>query len=180
MDNGMDRSSRRLTSTLAALGVAAATLALAATALAAHPHAGKRYAGVLTNVEKIEGFSAPITFRVSPSGTTLVGFRYGTFGCFGAGGFRPGVNPYTGNSLITVGPITVAENGTFSIKGSKSKLSFKGQYASTTVTTTQVTGKFVNRKTATGTISFTQTETPKTGKPFSCGPAPRTFRATLR
>lgn len=180
METRTDRSSRGLTRALALLAAAAAMLALAATALAAHPHAGKRYAGVLTNVDKVEGFSAPVSFRVSSTGASLVGFTYGTFGCFGAGGFAPGVNPYTGNSLIKVASIAVAKNGSFSINASKSKVSFKGEYASTTVTTTRVTGKFVTRNTATGTISFTQTETPKTGKSFTCGPSLRTFRATLR
>ena len=93
---------------------------LAATALAAHPKPGKRYAGTITNVEKIEGFSAPVSFKVSSAATQLLSFTYGTTGCFGSGGFRTGVNPYTASDLIKVGAITLAHNGRFSISNSKS------------------------------------------------------------
>ena len=71
---------------IAALIAAGLALVLAATALAAHPKAGKSYAGIITNYPKIEGFSPPVSFSVSSGGTKLLSFNYGTFGCGGGVG----------------------------------------------------------------------------------------------
>ena len=163
----------------AALLAATLTLGLAATALAAHPKPGKRYAGTETNVEKIVGFSAPVSFKVSSTGKQLLNFSYGTIGCFGAGGFRPGVNPYTKSDVITVGPITVKSSGSFSISGAKLTYHYPtGGY--TQMTTTTIRGKFTNRKTATGTITYSQTLTPPSGSGSTCRvTVPRDFKATV-
>lgn len=158
----------------------ALTLGLAATALAAHPKAGKRYAGTQTNVEKIAGFSAPVSFKVSSNGKQLLDFSYGTIGCLGAGGFRPGINPYTRSDLIKVGPITVKHNGGFSISGSKDTYDYPtGGY--TQVTKTTVTGKFTTRTKATGTITYSETLMPPGGSGSTCRVTlPRSFTATTR
>jgi hypothetical protein len=165
---------------MAALIAAGLALVLAATALAAHPKPGKRYAGTITNVEKIEGFSAPVSFKVSAPATQLLNFSYGTTGCFGSGGFWPGVNPYTASDAITVGAITVARSGSFSISNSKSTY-HSTKYGFSYITTSQVTGKFTTSNSATGTISFSQKYVLKTGKGSSCtatlSPA---FKATLK
>jgi hypothetical protein len=157
----------------------ALTLAISTTALAAHPKAGKRYTGT-TSAAKLLGFSAPVRFTVSASGAKLVGFTYGSFGCFGAGGFKPGVNPYTGGALISVGSVPVAGNGRFSVKNAKSRHVFTGTFGETIVTTAQVSGRFTSAKTATGSITFRQTGIPKHGKSFSCGPGTLTFSASAK
>jgi hypothetical protein len=160
-----------------ALLAAALTLLLAATALAAQPKAGKRYSG-FTSAPKILGFGAPVTFKVSATASTLTGFSYGSLGCFGAGGFQPGHNPYkSASSTQRVGTIAVAKNGSFSVKNRKSKFTFAGKFGGTILTTSQVTGRFAKAKTATGAITFRQTDIPKHGKRFSCGPGTVTFTA---
>jgi hypothetical protein len=63
-------------------------LAMVGTALAAHPKAGKTYKGV-TSAHSINGFKAPVTFKVSSNGKTLLGFKYGNLGCFGSGRAGP-------------------------------------------------------------------------------------------
>jgi hypothetical protein len=161
-----------------ALLAATLTLGLAASALAAHPESGRRYRGTQTNVNPIESFSAPVSFKVSSTGKQLLHFSYGTIGCFGAGGFKPGVNPYTKSALIAVGPITVTGSGHFSIANSKMTYHYPtGGY--TQVTKTTISGRFTTRKTATGTITFSQTLTPPSGSGSSCRvTVPRTFTAT--
>lgn len=163
-----------------ALLAGALTLLLAATALAAKPKAGKRYSG-FTSAPKILGFGAPVTFKVSATATKLTGFSYGSFGCFGAGGFQPGHNPYKGaDATEHVGAITVAKNGKFSVKNATSKFTFAGSAGASIVTTSQVSGRFVTAKSATGTITLRQTDIPKHGPRFSCGPGTVTFTAKAK
>jgi hypothetical protein len=178
MGHGTGRRHGAVAITVIATGL---TLALAATALAAHPKPGKRYVGTITNVEKINGFSAPVGFKVSTGGTKLLGFKYGTLGCFGGvGGFRQGVTPYTGSSLASVGPIAVAHNGHFAVAHSTTTY-HSTKYGYTYKTTSHVTGSFANSKTATGTITFSQVYTPKTGTGTKCTDAvARTFKVKLR
>ena len=168
---------RRTTTALLIVGL---TLVLAATAFAALPKPGGRYAGTETNVNKIVGFSAPVRFGVAPGGRRLLAFTYGTLGCSGgAGGFKPGVNPYTRSDLIDAGQISVASSGTFAVTNAPSSY-HSAQYGFTYTTRTTVHGKFTSRRVATGTITFSQTYTPKTGKASTCTLAvPRQFRATL-
>lgn len=167
---------------IAALVAAGLALVLAATALAAHPKAGKSYAGIITNYPKIEGFSPPVSFSVSSGGTKLLSFKYGTFGCGGGvGGFRPGVDPYGSGSMINVAAITISKNGHFSIGGSKVTHKYTGKYASKLTTTTKVSGEFTSPTAANGTISFSQVYTPKTGKGYSCKSSePRLFKVTIK
>lgn len=167
----MSRSDvRRAIAVVAAVSLVCA-LPLAAPALAAKPKKGARFAG-RTSAPPVEGFRAPVRFTVSPDGRSLYNFTFGTFGCFGAGGFRPGVNPYTGNSLIDAGRVKVAAGGRFSDK-TLSAYSVAGQ---TTTTTISISGMFGAPKTATGTITFSQVVT-GTSK-SACGPSKLSFYAS--
>jgi hypothetical protein len=169
------RTPRRAAATIAALTFSV-VLALSAAALAAHPKAGTKYAG-FTAEQKIEGFGAPVSFKVSANGAKLLNFQYGSLGCFGAGGFRPGVNPFTQfGGIKRLGTFTVSTNGHFSIANAKSTYkSSKFKYS--IVTTSQVTGRFVTSKHATGTIRFSQADR-QGGKTTNCGPASIAFTAS--
>jgi hypothetical protein len=154
------------------LSVLAVALTLAAAALAAKPKRGARFSGH-TASQPVVGFFAPVKFTVAHDGASLTGFSFGSFGCQGAGGFRPGVNPYTGNSILRVGKVKVAASGRFSVSGAKSSSRSAGTLA---VTTISVSGRFTKAKAATGTITFTQ----KYSGSFnaSCGPAKIGFSAS--
>src|SRR3984885_5057394 len=94
---------------------AIAVLSIAATALAAQPRAGARFSG-FTSASPINGFKAPVTFTVSSNGSTLQSFKYSSFGCFGAGGFRPGIDYYTQpNNITKVGAVKLSKSGRFSV-----------------------------------------------------------------
>jgi len=162
-------------STLAAtLGLLAAALMLAAVALAAKPAHGAHFHG-RTAAQPVVGFYAPVTFTVSQDGRSLKGFSYGSLGCLGAGGFRPGVSPYTGGSIIRVGSVKVSSAGAISASGAKST---SGSLGNTIVTTVSIAGRFTKAKAATGTISFSQTIGGKFNS--SCGPASIGFKASAK
>ncbi len=152
--------------------VLAAALSLAAVAFAAKPAHGAHFTG-RTAAEPVLGFYAPVKFTVSRNGRQLTGFSYGSFGCFGAGGFKPGVNPYTGSSVIHIGTVKVSGSGGVSVNGAKSTSSGFGD---TTVTTVSMTGRFTKPKAVTGTITFSQKITGKFDS--TCGPAQIGFTAS--
>ena len=154
------------------LGLLTAALMLAAVALAARPARGAHFHGH-TAASPVVGFLAPVNFTVASDGRSLKGFSFGSFGCFGAGGFRPGVNPYTGGSIIHVGTVKVSGAGAISVKGVTSS---SRSFGNTTVTTVSIAGRFTKAKAATGTITFSQTISGK----FSshCGPAAIGFKAS--
>jgi hypothetical protein len=132
----------------------AALLAGAASALAAHPKKGAHFKGSFA-FTGVNGFKPPVAFTVAKNGKALVGFSYGTLGCFGAGGFKPGVDYYTKpDATIKVGSVKVSSSGRFSATGVISKYSAFGV---TTTTTSTVQGKFTSAKAASGTIKFSQT-----------------------
>jgi hypothetical protein len=137
--------------TIAVVSLLVCLVALVASALAATPKKGAHFTGRLST-PPISGFHAPVTFKVSASGKLLDNFTFGSFGCFGAGGFKPGVNPYTGRALIDVGTIKVFTGGKFS-QTKPASYTVNGQTASFTVT---VSGHFSKRTSATGTIRFTE------------------------
>jgi hypothetical protein len=172
------RAQRRLgrsAATVAALTFSV-VLTLSVAALAANPKAGKKYAG-FTAEPKIEGFGAPVSFKVSANGAKLLNFQYGSLGCFGAGGFRPGVNPFTQfGGIKRLGTVTVSKNGHFSITNAKSTYN-SAKFKFSIVTTSQVTGQFVTSKRATGTIRFTQADH-QGSKTTNCGPASIAFTAS--
>jgi hypothetical protein len=154
------------------IGGSLAALLLAAVAFAAKPAHGAHFSG-RTAVAPTVGFYAPVKFTVSHNGRQLNGFSYGSFGCFGAGGFRPGVNPYTGGSIIHVGTVNVSPSGSISVSGAKSSYS---AFGNTTMTTVSITGRFTKAKAATGTITFAQKISGKFNS--TCGPAHVGFTAS--
>ncbi len=150
----------------------ACAIAFAAVALAVKPAHGAHFTG-RTSASPVLGFYAPVKFTVSQDGRSLKGFSFGTFGCFGAGGFRPGVNPYTGSSILHVSSVKVSASGRFSVSGAKSHYTVAGQ---TTTTTIAVSGRFTGRKAATGSITFSQKVTGTFTS--SCGPGTIQFSAS--
>jgi hypothetical protein len=153
----------------------AVALTLTAVALAAKPKHGAHFTG-RTSVPPVVGFHAPVSFTVSHNGRSLSNFRFGSFGCFGAGGFRPGVDPYTGGSIIKVaGTVKVSANGHLSVSGAKASYT---AFGSTTVTTLSIRGRFSTPKSASGSITFSQNVTGKFTS--SCGPATIGFLASTR
>lgn len=145
---------------IAALLAGIALLVLTASAIAAHPKQGVRFVGIVIGPE-VNGFKPPVEFKVAANGKTLKGFTYSTLGCFGAGGFRPGVDYYTEPSaLIKVGTVRVSRSGSFSAKGAVSV--YKGPGGSTT-TTSVISGSFTSPTAVQGTITFTQKLSPGGG-----------------
>ena len=154
------------------LSLLAVALVLAAAALAAKPKRGARFSGH-TASQPVVGFLAPVNFTVAQDGASLKGFSFGSFGCEGAGGFRPGVNPYTGSSILRVGKVNVTASGRFFRTGAKSSYRIAGTLA---VTTISVSGRFTKAKAATGTITFAQKYSGSFNS--SCGPAKIGFSAS--
>lgn len=145
---------------IAALLAGAALLVFVTSAIAAHPKKGARFVGIVIGPE-INGFKPPVKFKVSADSKTLTGFSYSTLGCFGAGGFRPGVDYYTKPSaLIKVGTVKVSRSGNFSVKGVVSV--YKGPGGSTT-TTSAISGSFTSSTVVQGTITFAQKLSPGGG-----------------
>lgn len=168
------RAPRRVTLALT-VAVALAGLTMAASAIAAHPKAGSRYAGS-TSASPVNGFPAPVTFTVARNGKSLLNFKFSTFGCFGAGGFRPGVDYYTQpGSIIKVGTVKLSKSGRFSVSGTVSDYSAFGDK---TATTSKVVGRFAKAKLATGTITFSQKVIGKFSS--SCGPGTLQFTAKAK
>jgi hypothetical protein len=151
--------------------------ALPGAALAAKPKAGASFAGT-TGEPPIGGFHAPVSFKVSRDGKSLTGFTYSSLGCFGAGGFRAGEDVFTQPfSVIKVGTVKVAANGTATVTGARFVYTFKGT-PNRTATAVSVSGRFSTPRKISGTISFTQSN--PTATPTTCGPARVSFTARAR
>jgi hypothetical protein len=148
--------------------------AFAAVALAVKPAHGAHFTG-RTSASPVLGFYAPVKFTVAQDGRSLKGFSFGSFGCFGAGGFRPGVNPYTGSSIIHVGTVKVSASGSISVSGAKSTVK---SFGNTWVTTVSINGHFTKAKAANGTITFSQKISGKFNS--TCGPGKIQFNASSR
>jgi hypothetical protein len=148
---------------------AALSLLLASSAFAAQPIAGGTYTGFLTT-GAYNGFKPPVSFKVSVNGKLLRGFKWAGDGCLGMGG--PG-DPWTSRPFINeVGTIDVSPSGTFSVKDARSTTAAPGGNGTKTTIST-VNGRFTNAKTATGTITYTMSDTGG-----SCAPATVRFTAT--
>lgn len=133
---------------------AAGALTITGTALAAHPHASKKYGGP-TSATKFNGYRSQVTFKVSKDAKQLQNFTYQSIGCFGGGGaLTKGVN-YLKKAVNEhkLGTVAVSGSGTFSKKNVTTTYSSSAQ---TTTTKSTVSGHFKNAKTAVGTISFIQ------------------------
>jgi hypothetical protein len=167
-------SRRAFTAHRAAAGALALmlALALAAAAVAAHPRRGAHFRGSFAFVG-INGFKAPVSFTVSGDGSSLHGFKYSTLGCFGAGGFRKGIDYYTQPSaVIRVGTVPVSSSGHFRRTAAVSSFTAFGV---TTRTTTTVSGTFTSANTATGTVRVSQVLKGKASG--TCGARPLRFTA---
>jgi hypothetical protein len=154
--------------------IAALTVVLAAAALAAHPKAGKKYSG-FTSAAKVNGFRAPVSFKVSSSGGKLLSFKYGHAGCATMGPQPPG-NPYLkSGALANVGTVHVSSTGAFSIKNVKTTTGSNPTF----FTISSVTGKFKAAKTATGSITYSTGFTAP-GITHTCVTSTVTFTATVK
>jgi hypothetical protein len=143
------------------------TLALAAVAYAALPQKGP-FAGK-TALRPINGFSDLVTFTAPSGGKSLKKFTFGTLGCFGHGSYPIGTDPYadpTNTALMKT--ITVAANGTFTLKGLATLADPEG-----IVTTATITGKFTSPTAVSGVITISQTDNGDT-----CGPQKMKFTAS--
>jgi len=161
-------------SVVAALSVSA--LILCSVASAVVPKAGGHYKGV-TSMTAINGFSDPVTFTVAANRKTVKGFTFGTFGCMGAGGFKPGVSPWTGTALKQIASMPISSSGRFSGTSLVSHSQTSPKLTDTVSYT--VTGRFVKGGKATGTITVSEKLTQAAIKtPQTCGPAPMTFGAS--
>lgn len=169
----MTRTAIRGATALAAALVACALL-IAASALAAKPKKNTSFAGH-TSAQPTEGFRAPVKFKVAPDSKSLYNFTFGSFGCFGAGGFRPNVNPYTGNSLIDAGKLKVPASGKFT-DHAISSYTVSSQNTQTKIT---VSGKFSSPKSVSGTIVISQVVTGG-GLNLKCGPGTVDFTASAK
>jgi hypothetical protein len=140
---------RRILSVGLAAGLSAA---LVGSAFAAHPKAGKSYAG-FTSGSAANGFKPPVSFKISSNGKRLLGFKYSAGDCGGMGG--PG-DPWTNPEFVRkVGTIKVDSKGNFSVKNAKSKAVLQGSNPpKTKYNSTTITGSFKNAKNATGTIKL--------------------------
>jgi hypothetical protein len=149
-------------------------LGLVGSALAAHPKGGKKYSG-FTSAHSINGFKAPVSFKVSSDGKTLLGFKWAGAPCLG--GISPGPgDPWKSKQLnYAVGTIPIAANGKFSVMNIKVSHSLPGQK---TVTTSSVSGSFKTAIKAAGTITFSQHVSGPGITPASCGPKKVKFTAT--
>jgi uncharacterized membrane protein len=170
----MTRTAARGRIALVAALVLACAAVLAAAALAATPKKNARFAGTM-NTTPIEGFHAPVKFTVSPDGKSLQSFTFGTFGCFGAGGFRPHTNPYTGHSLIDAGKLKLGAKGKFT-DNAISSYTVQGQKTTTRMT---ISGSFSTPKKVSGTITFSETVVGG-GVNSKCGPAMPAFTARAK
>lgn len=170
------------------VGAALAVLiivAVAATALAASPKKGAKFKGTLSysgTEIKIGKFVAPLSFKVSSSGTQVLSFKYGDLGCFGYGGIGT-KNPFKFPGVIKrFGAISVTASGRFSAGATKSTYKASGgtgksKYSDSTTTTSSLTGRFTSAKKATGTVTFSQSDIYNGHKPSTCGPVTLTFSA---
>lgn len=143
----------RLRAAVAVLA-SAGLLAGAASALAAHPKKGAHFSGSFA-FTGVNGFKPPVSFTVSKDGKKLLRFTYSTLGCFGAGGFKAGVNYYTrADAIIKVGTVKVSASGHFSATGVAYK--YTSPFGFATTTTTTLSGHFTKSKVATGSVAFSQ------------------------
>lgn len=161
---------------LAVTAICAIALVGATAALAAKPKAGKSYKGC-TSEAAINGFCAPVTFKVSKAGGKLLAFTWaGIASCGGAGGFGQG-DPWKGTLLHRLGAVIVKHNGHFSVKHVENVYKFNGGYTEDLFST--VSGKFGDQgKLASGTVTWRETDKAASGQKFSCGPIKISFSAS--
>lgn len=120
-------------------------LAVAPKKGAASPKRGAKFSGSV-NIAPVVGFKPRVSFKISADGKSVTGFSFGTLGCQGSGGFRPGRYPFA--------PFKLAK--ALSIKKGKFSGSARGSLLKTAYTG-KVTGRFTTSKSASGTVQINQT-----------------------
>jgi hypothetical protein len=154
--------------TIVASTALAAVLALTASALGALPAQKKSFRGSTSELA-INGFKPSVTFRTGIGGLSMKSFVFETLGCFGAGSFPVGVDPFV-ESPWRIASIPVAKTGTFNLVKTRatSPVSDAGTMTAT------VTGSFATTTKVTGKIVFSQVQ-----DGAECGPQTVKFAATL-
>ena len=109
------------------------------------------YAGN-TSEKAVNGFPPTASFTVGAKG--LATFTYRTLGCFSAGEFPAGVDPFATSKVILKATIPVT-SGTFTVTKAAGTFTFDP----TIKTVSTITGKFTNATTVTGVITYTQADT---------------------
>jgi hypothetical protein len=151
-----------------ALVLSLAVAAVAATSAfgAVAPKTGA-YAGNTTE-KQVNGFPPTASFTVGSKG--LATFTFRTLGCFSAGEFPAGVDPFSTSMVILTASIPV-KAGAFTATKAAGTFTFD----KTIKTVSNITGTFTNATTATGVITYTQTDSYKD----VCGPTKVKFTAVL-
>ena len=116
------------------------------------------YAGNTTE-KQVNGFPPTASFTVGAKGLSTFTFR--TLGCFSAGEFPAGVDPFSTSMVILTAAVPV-KAGAFNVTQATGTFTFD----KTIKTVSNITGTFTNAKTATGVITYTQTDAYKD----VCGP----------
>ncbi len=158
---------------LVIVGGSLGALVAVAAAMATAPRTGT-YKGTTSSVP-VNGFNDQVSFTVAPGARQITGFAFGTLGCIGAGGFKPGVNYWLKNlKKFSLLPLTAAEGFSGSGKTKNTSHGFTDTLSYT------VKGHFNKAGTvASGTITVSEALTgAKLKVPEKCGPAPMSFRAT--
>lgn len=173
----MQRPTRHPCSIALSLTAALLLLGLCATALGALPIGGKSYTGS-TTLPPIKGHRGPVSFTVSSNGRTLTAFKYGTVGCTPVSTFSG--NPYTSAAnIIKVGTIATSAGGSFAATNVRSTY-LDSRTGKKYLTLSAVAGTFQTTRSATGTITFSQTISGPRGTSSSCGPYTIRFTAATR
>ena len=142
---------------------AAAVLVFAASALGILPSQKSVFKGY-TSEHKVNGFKPTIQFTAQPGGRTLTNFVFQTLGCFGAGQFPVGVDPFA-ESPWRLPKLTVPATGTLTTKVNATSTALDSGKMTVTLT-----GTFTSSSKMTGKITFSQDQSGAT-----CGPKTVTF-----
>lgn len=157
---------------LAVLGIL--VIILAETVFGRHTNAARDYSGHTSFA--YNGYQAPVAFSLAADGRSLRGFQYGNLGCFVHGyGSASAPDPFASSTAITtVGRVPRVGSLSFAVTG---VVALSAADRRRTRTVTSVTVRFDGGRSATGTISFTQTRTG--AAPTSCGPSSVDFNVRL-
>jgi hypothetical protein len=136
---------------------AIAALAFTASALAVLPSHRTVFKGV-TSEHAVNGYKPTIQFIAQPGGR-ITNFVFQTLGCFGAGQFPVGVDPFA-ESPWRLPKITVPATGTL-----KTKVSATSNALDAGSMTVTLTGTFTSASKMTGKITYSQDQSGAT-----CGP----------
>jgi hypothetical protein len=135
-----------------------AVLVFATSALAVVPSQRSVFKGV-TSEHAVNGYKPTIQFVAQAGGKTLTNFVFQTLGCFGAGQFPVGVDPFA-ETPWRLPKITVPANGTILTKVNATSPALDSGKMSVTLS-----GTFTSTSKMSGKITFSQDQSGAT-----CGP----------